>query len=355
MSNLDSYWQLPEHEILNSLDWDLNTFYGDEDRGKLTIGPSFGQGYTLYSIESFVHDVLSSSEAGFVVNKIRPRKWVFSELCLSKHFYRMADYLSIENPHLLYSEYVEVFLKSCREVGAQTHNFYRPEEIISEGVCSADLFNKLLDEIREKARSPEVRRRRSSRISHANRVAKSNIQYVDALFGKYSRLLVLRVDFSYKKEHTGNVGLNDIKKDMERLFNNTRSNSIFSAKVGSIWKIEYGHKKGYHFHAIFFFDGAKVRSDAYLANRIGNYWQEVITEGKGWHYNCNRHKGKYMQCGIGMVSHSDSRMIEALYKAVIYLAKAEQYVMVKEARNQRVRGRGVMPKTRSSSRGRPRR
>jgi hypothetical protein len=57
-------------------------------------------------------------------------------------------------------------------------------------------------------------------------------------------------------------------------------NSIFEHETGYICRVELGERRGYHFHAAFFFNGAMVRGDIYKAQQIGALWEQ-ITRGKG--------------------------------------------------------------------------
>ena len=91
---------------------------------------------------------------------------------------------------------------------------------------------------------------RSSRKNH-----KSVLDYIDSLFSSYAKILVIRIDLSYK---TGiNANFLRVRKDRERLFLNAKSNKIFTNMIGFVWKLEVGFYKGFHYHMIFFLMGQK--------------------------------------------------------------------------------------------------
>lgn len=102
--------------------------------------------------------------------------------------------------------------------------------------------------------------------------------------------------------------------------------SIFGSLLGYVIKLEYGKFKGFHFHCAFFFDGARCREDISLGRMIGEYWCQSITDGQGIHFNCNRYKDQYNQCGIGVVNYHDLEKITALHKALEYFAKFDKYI-----------------------------
>jgi len=186
-----------------------------------------------------------------------------------------------------------------------------------------------------------------------NKRLKSSIEYIDALSEQYSKLNVIRLDLSYEKPYSSESTLEDVNKDLNHMFNNMRSKpSIFKDKVGYICKREYTKDKGIHIHTAFFYDGQKVKKDAFKAEQIGEYWKG-LTNGKGTYHNCNRNN--YKDTGIGMLDHKDSEKRKILDEKVItYLCKDEQDIaLVKENENNRAFSRGIVTKKRGNV-GRPR-
>jgi hypothetical protein len=191
----------------------------------------------------------------------------------------------------------------------------------------------------------------------------SMINYIDNLFTRYGRLLVIRIDLAYRKDvDVRFMNTNEVyeaywqaKTDREHLFRNTRTNQIFDDMVGYVWRLEYGEDKGFHNHMIFFFDGSQVREDISIAKMIGDYWENVITQGRGLAYNCNAHKEKYERCGIGMISWKNFELIANLKLAAQYLAKPDEYIsaFMTDIDMGRTFGRGTQ-REKTETRGRPR-
>ncbi len=191
----------------------------------------------------------------------------------------------------------------------------------------------------------------------------SMVNYIDNLFSRYARLLVIRIDLAYRKDVDTHF-LNDeeiyqkylqAKIDREHLFRNMRSNSIFNHMIGYIWRLEYGEDKGFHYHFIFFFDGSQVREDISIGRLIGEYWVNVITQGRGLYYNCNAHKDEYKYCGIGMINWNNFELIANLKRAAEYLNKPDDY-MTTYMQNMEIGktfSRGTV-RERTETRGRPR-
>jgi hypothetical protein len=183
----------------------------------------------------------------------------------------------------------------------------------------------------------------------------SAVDYVNSLFEVHSKLQVLRLDLSYRKEVANTLTIDDAKKDIQHLLNNRRSKpSLFSDCVGHIWKLETTEEKGPHFHTAFFYDGSKILHDAHWAGKIADYWKDRITNGRGIAFNCNAKKGEYQKVGIGQISHSDGEKRSNLVTEVLpYLTKTDQGIDAAKSGNDRCFGRGIAPK-RTTKKGRPR-
>jgi len=188
----------------------------------------------------------------------------------------------------------------------------------------------------------------------------SIVRYVDALFDNHSKINVIRVDYSYKKEIAAIKTLEEANKDLNRMMNNRRGKpTIFSDQVGYIITKEYTPEKGVHFHAALMYDGQKVLKDINKANDLGKYWVEDITNKEGLFFNCNQKKEQYKNIGIGIISHDDTEKRENLIKhAISYLGKddaKQDITQVKsEGKIERAFIRGTIPKKKKENIGRPR-
>jgi hypothetical protein len=203
---------------------------------------------------------------------------------------------------------------------------------------------------------------------------KSMLSYIDRIFQKHSRVLVIRVDLSYKAEYStsaqkpnaeGNeisAEFEQVKSDIDRLLSNRRHNKIFKDLLGYIWKLEYGVLRGYHYHVIFFFDNAKRSQDIVIGKSIGAYWENVITQGRGTYYNVNGSNLHYNNDARGVVHHADTRARKGLEDIAKYFSKADYFMrLVLPKQYQRGRkslyrtmGKGQIKIAPGSKRGRPR-
>lgn len=313
--------------------------------------PEFGLICVLKDISQFVRGIIKSADLAFEVNKagsvVKRRlgtqllkfiKVDVSEIEFREELCRFEPYIDLAMRHIFKSELYRmppVHLRGLR--GGDAERF-------------VNAFNKCVEGIRSEAGSKEFQARLNRYQRSGNKNKKELDRYVDALFDRYSRLLVLRVDLSYRKEYS-DISLERAVSDRVRLFENARANRLFAEMVGFIWKLEHGQDKGFHFHVMFFYDGSKVRQDWSIVQQIGRYWSEVVTKGKGMYFNCNVDKWRYKRCGIGMIAHDDCQLRGGLRDAVTYLTKADLYMQLKTTR--RGMGKGHFPGVKDV-RGRPR-
>lgn len=250
-----------------------------------------------------------------------------------------------------FEPYIEMVVKDFKKLGLH-RTLPLPCLDISSGDAAVFMgrLNECVDQIRQKAKSEKFQSRLKNYQRSSNKNYKELTEYVDSLFERHSRILVLRVDLSYQKQYSKTTQA-EAKRDRERLFGNARSNKLFADMVGYIWKLEHGPEKGFHYHMMFFFDGSKVREDITKASLIGRYWRDVVTKGRGLYYNCNRFKFAYKSCGIGMVDYGDAELREGLGRAVIYLTKTDLYMKLQTEGRGMGKGNRPGPK---DSRGRPR-
>jgi hypothetical protein len=240
----------------------------------------------------------------------------------------------------IYSERIEAFLSVCNDYSFPENDqniaeFCRnPDKYFLFARCKISynemriIINGFFRDLYEKLRDPKTKRKILDRERAVKKNYKECVRQIDKLFSKYARLVVLRIDFGYKKGQ--NVNIEDLVKDIDHIHKNKRHNKLFDHLVGYINKIEFGLDKGMHAHALLFYDGSKRRpdSDIYFAKEIGEYWVNQITNGRGVYWNRNAEKPKFERnnrLGIGDIHVSDNVKIQNLYGIAEYFCKSEQY------------------------------
>ncbi len=152
--------------------------------------------------------------------------------------------------------------------------------------------------------------------------------YVNSLFKTNARLLVVRVDLSYKSKFSKLIMPDEIMEHRKMLIIKNKNNPLTKDWKGYAWRLEYGKETGFHFHFVVFMDGSKFKSDVVAAGKIGQRW-DVITGGRGRFYNCGLDKTKYRYVGVGLVDYHDTEKRKNMMKALSYLTKAEKLAKLK--------------------------
>ena len=297
----------------------------------------------LSGIEQFTNTIISTDLPAFEFDTNIRNSFVLKRHPLSKYYTDFNDLSSYLSDEYAYSSKVNLFLDCYSQLNlgkmAFTGHYPHDEHLHRE---QYERFNSLIDLIRTKSKESAFVAKLKAQKDKVNRRLKVAHSHIDSLIEKRCKLLVLRVDFSYRKDLVGQITLDEAKRDLEHFLSNRRSKpSLFENMDGYIWKLEYGPDKGYHYHLVLFFNGSKHQSDYYLAREIGEYWKHCITKGRGIYFNCNAKKSDYWHIGIGMIRRDDDTMISNLKHRVIgYLVKSDQYLMAKRLGNNRCFGMG---------------
>jgi hypothetical protein len=345
---------LAKRQLYEEIDWNENSFNGVAD-GIAHFYIAEGKGDCLYLIEEFVEEI-AKGKRGF--SKETCRRGLFKSLELSKYFPMMNTFLRLYSPSKIYSPHIDLFYSVCiTNYGLMSGDFNKPSTYSSTfRKREGEFFNQLIQEIFLLSSKREFKRKQYARDDAVKRGYASALKYVNALFERYSRLLVLRIDFGFRTINPARphpLGLQDAQTHFAHFLNNKRGKKIYASLKGYIWRLEYGKQKGYHYHLFFFFDGSKVHKDEYLANLIGGDW-DMISNGEGIYYNCNAHKQNYKRLGIGMISHFEEEKRRILLEVLAYMHKQDQTLREKHSEKTHSWGRGEMPTQKKTSVGRPR-
>lgn len=141
------------------------------------------------------------------------------------------------------------------------------------------------------------------------------------LFDRFSKLLMLRIDFAYRKDSESfkSADVNQLVADMIWL---TEQSAQISGLVGYAWVLEYGEEHSYHIHAAFYINGQRHRKVWSFWKAIGALWED-ITDGEGYTHRCEP-KSHYCVRGERVVSFSDGKGREGMEFILSYLGKQSQ-------------------------------
>jgi len=328
-----------------------SSYYLDTDIDPNQPQPALGESYTyLGSLVLIEKDLIRLASD----QNINPQSYDLL-LNLRKQKTIIQDSFALNT----FSPYVNLFFDVANIAREENYSNVEFLEHLKRGVAK-DCFKK------------EIQQKRKA----ISKNKQSLLRYIESLFEYRSRLLVLRMDFSYQKDAGGFFTTSDGQridlifgtKDKDLLekwsieVREQRNQLIKQLKkkykkdlVGYVWKLEYGADKAFHYHMIFFLDESKHHQDVRIAESIGEMWKHEITNGKGIYWNCNakkKHFEKNKRIATGKIKHNDQELRENLNIMASYLTKPDYFVKLTLSDGTRTFGKGGKPKKMKS--GRPR-
>jgi len=167
---------------------------------------------------------------------------------------------------------------------------------------------------------------RAHRITNPNHPTNPELEsqlhhHVDNLFRRYSKLILLRIDFAYLS-HLSEFTHQDVHglcADMVLL--ETRLIDI-NGIAGYTWVAEYGTDHRYHAHCAVFING-QLRNKAWpIFLEIEKQWKSV-TDNEGYAHRCTPQR-HYRVRSEEMTEHDNEMGVDAMKYILSYMAKTEQ-------------------------------
>lgn len=231
--------------------------------------------------------------------------------------------------------------------------------IPTEEACAK--LNECVEAMRSEARTKAFQNRRDRHLRASREATQGLRALVDELFRRWSRILVVRLDLSYRIDatmFTARPVKDLINRVSEQEACEHRDEFIrFVKKKYRVplptyaWKEELGLFTSYHFHVLLFFDGSVAYDGFSVGNEIGRHWIDTITNGRGRFHNS--YASTQWRPGVGIINYYEAGKIKALKELVIpYLTKSDYFVRL--VAKGRTFGKGGLPKAKGNKRGRPR-
>ncbi len=227
----------------------------------------------------------------------------------------------------------------------------------------AATFNDFVLNLRTEGKRIDIKRQMQGWQRNAVENAKRLASYLDALYRRYGRLKVVRLDLLYRQAacqdfeeakqwdqvlkalHARERGpspeesiRNDLEHDLPRvdiitatqdwrhLKDNMRGKpSLFGEMVGYVCSIEFSSTGGHYLHVMLAFEGSWITPHEWLSDLIGQYWVE-ITGGRGYFRNYSQ--GFHKHATTGLINHDDTEKRRRLLRELMLLAKKDQFVRV---------------------------
>lgn len=273
-------------------------------------------------------------------------------------FYRLGDFIAMRIPGFSYDPHLEVFWDLCRAYSIiENGTFGDAYAQFAETIIPVNYVAKrkqFLFDLKKELNSSGFKKKLDGRAKAEKRIGCAFMGMWRSSFHKRSRNLIVRVDFEYglKANPRGFHPLSSpdfqdrflvdvFVEDRDRFINNLRDH----IKPGGFaehlktwgWKVECGVKRGWHIHAVFFFDGRRAKSAWYMAMMLGELWVR-ITQNRGTYENPQQKAKSYQQLFIGDIHRGDADAEEAYGKFVKYIAKDDQWPVIKAGKKMQMFG-----------------
>ena len=295
---------------------------------------SASQSDILIEIERLVSYILKNQHNIIMGNKCTAKNNSFDEEFYKGFCEAWPKYVSVYSSMHDYSELIEAFWRACEDSIPMV--FQKQYVNTNHQIChfTFDQVMAIVSSTVRHIQDRDIKRKSYDRSFSVKKNQATLDTFVRMLIQKYRKLLVVRVDYAYSDETMNLIGIDELYRDLESLNKDKHTHASFKNLVGNAWAIEQGERKGYHIHAVYFFDGNKSNRDMYFAKQFGQLWKS-ITKGMGYYYNCNADKMIHAEkgtLGIGMILSHDRESCENAIKAIGYLAdptKEFQYLRMK--------------------------
>ncbi|QLC72375.1 inovirus-type Gp2 protein [Pseudomonas sp. LPB0260] len=287
-------------------------------------------------IEQLVRAIARTDKPAFDITHTRSGDQRIRETRLSRHFQSIQQLLDVFDDRYCYaySEDLQAFKEACQDIGLERSpvGLTCLNDSGTRYLSSHETMNLLVDRIRQLICSKKYRRKAGDRRYEAKQKQATITKYVNWVLNRYSRTVVVRVDFHYRAAARGRLRVEHVFEDLDQLIEARERHPVFRDATGYVCSVEQGEDKGFHIHAAFFFNGAEVRCDCNKARQIGELWVEQVTRGAGYFFSCNDEKDSYGdELGIGTVKRADDSVRSKVIKAMHYLAKDGQHLRFKPA------------------------
>jgi len=300
------------------------------ERITTTLG---SQSDTAIRIERLINAIQRTDSPAYRITYSKHGDERISKTRLSIYFDGIVQMVALFDGDVAYqySWHLSLLQEACQIIGVERSPF--GITCLNEGetcyLSTSETLNELTKCIRTLLAHKRFKRREHDQRYQVIQQEVEVDRYVDAMFDRYARICVIRVDLYYRAEVQARLRVERVFDDLNRLIAERERNLIFDHEIGYICSVEQGEDRGYHIHAAFFFNGAEVSADIYRAQRIGELW-ECITRGQGYFHNCNLEKDKYQdRLGLGLIHRRDLHGRANVLCAMRYLVKNDQHLRLK--------------------------
>lgn len=160
------------------------------------------------------------------------------ERSLKQYFNHIEQMLSLfdGNHDYSYSSHLQVFREAVQDVGVQFGSFGMDsyDEDTDRPRDTDQTLSALAERIRVLTHRQKYRRVQYDQRLQAKKLQRELHGYVDGMFTRHARLLVVRVNLYYRAAAQVRLRVEHVFRDLNELINERRYNAIFDHEIGYI-------------------------------------------------------------------------------------------------------------------------
>lgn len=322
----------------------IHGFIPSQDLKTYELYPEFNDAMNLRAIQCFSERVIAKKGKPIFSRAFRRDRYHwFREYKVCINPPSILSYCVLRRKDVFYSLEIELFFEAVEE---------NEKALGGDGCLLVEkklIMNELAAKIYEKSLSSSYKARSRERKKSSKKRLKSYFDYCYKILGNNSRLLVVNIDFHYKKDFSNGISEMEAKRHRDEILEYVKNTEGY---LGYICKLEEGLKKGIHMHLLVMMNGHRRKSSYTLVREWGEYWTSTVTGGIGYYYDCQAGHPMYAWRNVGKVYYANKETIDKLKRAISYLTKPDQFLLVKRNLKGKQLTRGKMPKMKKT--GRPR-
>lgn len=343
---------IEHNEISGALAASVHCFLMQDGNLKLRLTGERYEISAVCNIEKLVKELILSTDVIFkkerrpLSGRLKIKNGNIGQLFIS-YLKLRQDEISHSFPHHEFSPSLKLFFEAKINHQEQ-YDKYSGLNNFDSFEPYAKSLNECVAKIRKDGKSKTFTKKSQDyhRLPNKNFLALN--KYIDNLFIKFQRLLVLRIDFGYVKgvdflstnpPDVQHIDVNSHRLQLVRYF---KEKLPTKSIVGFAWKLHHSLINSYQYSFILFSRlDVKGGDDSELITKlIGEQWSNVITNGEGFYYSGEKFQGGYKRFGVGIAYFHDTVKRAELVKAAIYLAKKDYYMQLLIPENCRSFGKG---------------
>jgi len=186
------------------------SIFNDGEYGELKCASKF-YAFRLFRIEAFVKELVTTDEMPFLPSFSRNALTEYNSSRLSgSYFVAIPEFILVVNmlsARFEYSEWIKVFKNHCEQLSIvnadlEWRNIYTDSKKIDNlrgGVPAAELFNALVQSIRNEWKTNNIQIRINARTTEASKRYFNYCRYVEALKRRNKVLKVLSIKLYYQQ------------------------------------------------------------------------------------------------------------------------------------------------------------